>query len=202
MDLYKILGVDKKASNDEIKKAYHKKSKECHPDIHPDKAGEFEELNEAYNILMDEESRGEYDRGGFQAVTGKQNQLLKRVLAIFEEVINFHGFVPDHSDLFSMMQSNINEKDIKMNRDIETYNNEIKNIKSIQGRIKNADMLVSYLDNHIDDYTDRIRLINREIEYLKEALEFIKDFKYDFDEDTDWDAPRLEYADGGIDGEL
>ena len=66
-DPYKALGVDRKASDEEIKKAYRKLARKYHPDTNPDDAsaeGRFKEIQEAYSILSDAEKRREYDSGG------------------------------------------------------------------------------------------------------------------------------------------
>ena len=69
-DYYEVLGVQKGASAEEIKKAFRKLTKENHPDLHPgDKACEerFKEANEAYEVLSDEEKRKKYDQFGHAA---------------------------------------------------------------------------------------------------------------------------------------
>lgn len=66
-DYYKILGVERKASADEIKRAYRKLAMQHHPDRNPgDKAAEekFKEINEAYQVLNDPEKRARYDQLG------------------------------------------------------------------------------------------------------------------------------------------
>jgi molecular chaperone DnaJ len=69
-DLYKILGVDRKATPDEIKKAYRKLARRYHPDANQgDKDAEtrFKEISAAYDVLGDPEKRKQYDRGGLGA---------------------------------------------------------------------------------------------------------------------------------------
>lgn len=63
-DYYKILGVDKKASKDEIKKAFRKLAHEYHPDKKGGSEAKFKELNEAYGVLSDDQKRAQYDTYG------------------------------------------------------------------------------------------------------------------------------------------
>lgn len=69
-DYYEVLGLKKGASEEEIKKAYRKLAKECHPDLHAGDAGcetKFKELNEAAQVLSDPEKRAKYDQFGHAA---------------------------------------------------------------------------------------------------------------------------------------
>lgn len=63
-DYYEILGVQKTATKDDIKKAFHKLAHKYHPDKKGGDESKFKEINEAYNILSDEKKRAEYDTYG------------------------------------------------------------------------------------------------------------------------------------------
>lgn len=72
-DFYKTLGVDKSASQDEIKKAYRKLALKFHPDQNkdnPEAEAKFKEVSEAYEVLKDEQKRAAYDQYGAAAFDG------------------------------------------------------------------------------------------------------------------------------------
>ena len=77
VDYYKILGVDKTIPQKDVKKAYLKRAKQFHPDLHPDdpKAqAKFQALQEAYNVINDPEKRKKYDQYGEQWKQAEQFQ--------------------------------------------------------------------------------------------------------------------------------
>ena len=73
-DYYEVLGVEKNATDEEIKKAYRKMAKKYHPDANPDNKQEaeakFKEVNEAYETLSDSQKRQMYDQFGHNGPQG------------------------------------------------------------------------------------------------------------------------------------
>lgn len=104
-DYYEVLGLDKKASKDEIKKAFHKLAHKYHPDKKDGDADKFKEVSEAYSVLSDEKKRAEYDSygrvfgsagggaGGFGGAGFDFSQ--------FQDAFQGGGFGFDMGDIFS-----------------------------------------------------------------------------------------------------
>ncbi len=107
-DYYDLLGVEKTATQDEIKKAFRKKAKQFHPDANRDnpKAAEekFKEVNEAYNVLSDEGKRKQYDQFGsnFENMGGGFNGANYGGFN-YSDFSNMNGFDIDLEDILGSM---------------------------------------------------------------------------------------------------
>jgi molecular chaperone DnaJ len=104
-DYYETLGVPRKASVDEIRKAYRKLARKHHPDLNPgDKSSEerFKNVQEAYDILSDSKKRQMYDQHGFYSDSGFAGGAAPGGGAGPQPGMDFNGF--DFSDYFSGAQ--------------------------------------------------------------------------------------------------
>lgn len=112
IDYYKVLGVDKKASEKEIKAAYRKLARKHHPDLNPNDESakkKFQEINEANMVLTDPEKRKQYDQYGKdwkhadQYEKAKQNQSSSGSRSYSRQDFSDMGMDDDLSDFFKSM---------------------------------------------------------------------------------------------------
>lgn len=105
-DYYKVLGVEKKATEDEIKRAYRKLARKYHPDVskEPEAEKRMKEVNEAYEVLKDPEKRAAYDQLGTRFQAGQEFRPPPDWDAGFEFSRGFsEAEAADFSDFFSAL---------------------------------------------------------------------------------------------------
>jgi molecular chaperone DnaJ len=97
-DYYEVLGLQRNATDDDIKAAFRKLARQYHPDVskEPDAENKFKEVNEAYGVLSDSEKRARYDRFGKEGLGGMGSGGFHDYSAdfgdIFEEILGGFGF--------------------------------------------------------------------------------------------------------------
>ena len=105
-DYYEVLGVERGASQDEIKKAFRKLAFQYHPDRNkePDAEEKFKEISEAYAILSDPEKKAQYDRFGHAGISGRYSYEDIFRGTNFQDIFREFGF---GDDLFSRIFSSL-----------------------------------------------------------------------------------------------
>ncbi|MFL5774377.1 MAG: DnaJ domain-containing protein, partial [Flavisolibacter sp.] len=94
VDYYQVLGVNKKASADDIRKAYRKLARKHHPDLNPDDKEahkKFQQINEANEVLSDPEKRKKYDQYGKDWKHSEQFEQAKQQRASSASEHDFSG---------------------------------------------------------------------------------------------------------------
>ncbi len=134
-DYYKILGVDRNASQEEIKKAFRKLARKYHPDIAGKESEEkFKEINEAFQVLGDPQKRAQYDQFGSSAFDSKDFSFK---WPNFEDLFKDFGF-GDIFDIFSDFK-NYNKRGPEKGADLK-YDLEISLEEAFFGAEKNIEV--------------------------------------------------------------
>ena len=148
-DYFKILGISRNATDQEIKSAFRKLARQFHPDLHPhdQKAElEFKEINEAYEILSDEAKKKSYEQHlsyWFKKRAGKSRDFSSENNDNqFDEYLNFDDFLSDligrfsevGQDIYSNISSDKNAQSLKLDAE---FNLQISFLEALNGTKKN-----------------------------------------------------------------
>lgn len=122
-DYYKILGVEKNASQEDIKKAYYSLAHQYHPDKKGGDEAKFKEINEAYQTLSDKDKRSQYDQFGTTFNNGTQQGGFNQNIN-WEDIMGNMGGFGNIEDIFDMFGGGFGmggkkQKDIRRGKNLE-----------------------------------------------------------------------------------
>lgn len=128
---YNVLGIDRTADPKTIRRAYRRRAKECHPDV-GGSAAEFEAVNEAQLVLLDERRRAQFDRTGHYDDLEPDNEQAK-ILEMLSIVIDMalgiaqrRGQSPEHTDFIALMRTSISDGKAKHREEAATFREALK----------------------------------------------------------------------------
>jgi len=194
-DLYETLGVDKGATQAEIKKSYWKKAM----DNHPDKGGNqtlFTEISQAYAIISDPIKREYYDKHG-KGPEDNSDKIINSLVKLFYEAVESLSKNNQYryEDIINLMVKSINAEKMKRAHDISNLKDQIIVFKNIKTRLtrkgKEPNLFALTLDGQLSAINDRIRATEDVINIGNEMKKILKDYKYRIDEKQ----PQQQFAD-------
>lgn len=179
-DFYEILGVEKDATLEEIKRQYRKLSKKHHPDKGGD-AEIFAEITEAYQVLSDTEKRAAYDRGEYVSNERNPEDLARmRLAALFDRAISNTFFEEaKRRDIISDLKGALKKTKKTAENDVKALRERIKVLGEISKRLSGKDDLLNQVvDNNKRVAHQAIEGTKSEIERLKLLIELCDDYNY------------------------
>lgn len=207
MNLYRLLGVAKDATAEQVKKAYRSKAKKLHPDRGGDEE-QFHRVHVAYEVLIDPDRRRRYDETGEYDESPTPEQFIKPEVktllfqclseAMFPQTMM--GPPPD----VSPKRTNLVNKMINLlDQGLRNKREEVKELKHRRKKLEEAvgrfttDEEVNLLDGMVKHYIDSIdntlKRLEVELAGIKETMEYVRKYKYRTDA---YVGPKFEVKDG------
>jgi len=182
-DLYKILGIDKTAQKDDIKKAYRLLAIKNHPDKGGD-AEQFKKIVFAYSILSDPEKRKKYDSGdnNFDNVRTIKDEAQNGLLGLFHRMLqNVDEF--NSKSMIEAMNLAINNVILQCKAENKKSKKQIKqltkNLKRIIRKDKNPNVFESLTASIIKSQKENRIKVARNLKIAKESLRILKEYEED-----------------------
>jgi curved DNA-binding protein CbpA len=180
-DLYEELGVEKDASEEDIKKAYRRRSKETHPDA-GGSADEFRALQRAYNVLADQEKRSRYDRGESPETidgTSPDAAAIEIIRAIFLDVAS--SVDDPYTSPLEEIRKRIDAKQQQGRDLIAKQRRTIARLEKAKGKLKakgEENFLTPALDREIENVNGAISRIEGELRIGDRVKEILQGYEY------------------------
>lgn len=184
-NIYEYFDINKKASQDEIKKAFKKKAKKTHPDLNGNRE-EFEKANKYYKVLLNPNLRKRYDETGSIDENKKKSAPYYILITLFNGLLSAPGIDYKKHDLIDAMKYSLNEN-IKKKRDlIIDLKKEIDKFILISNKFSSTNkdnIFKNVLDEKIKYNKIQIEGHEIDIHNAGKALEILNDYSYEYEND-------------------
>lgn len=187
IDLYKILGVARDATTEQIKRMFRKLSKRWHPDMQGGNAEKFQEIEEAYRVLSNEEERAFYDSTGKpreQRDAPNDNAALYAMIdSLLMDAIQNIGS-PTADNLIDFMRKELKASIANTHKRSQGGAKVIERMHVVAKRIKSKgekNVLRALVLSQIQEIEGRLKGAADSIELQKAALAWLDDYEYDVD---------------------
>ncbi len=181
--LYDTIGVNKGASQEEIKKAFREKAKETHPDTENGNTMAMVELNKAYKVLSDADKRKRYDETGQdspeQSFEVRFKSLIKEVFIL---VIDDTKSI-DNVDIIKSFNSQLNAilDGFKSQHKDHLFKKEKYEKVKLRLKSKDDNSINEVIDTQIEMCNNNLGMLNTNIDFIRKSKEVLKKYYYDFD---------------------
>lgn len=181
---YKILGVERNATADEIKKAYKGLAQKHHPDKSNGDEERFKEINLAYDILYDAKKREEYDRtGDVKKATSITNQAINLFMNTFVARLAGTSHLLGSANPFDQVRNDITRYRNESKNSIPDIKNRKERLEKRYSKVKNINDHLNLIKNWVIDAMAsldmEIEKKKEQIEVSDEALKFCDKYQYD-----------------------
>lgn len=178
MDLYEILGVDRTATQEEVKSAWRKKAAKLHPDRNPDTDTtlEFQKLQQAYSVLSDGIKRANYDMYG---VAVKPPDIVEEaIVRVFLDLMRVNGYAKQN--YVAMVKESLTGAIAAVRHDIHCLLVREINIGHLIDYIRGCEELIKELELEKEYCRGQVLELNESLETMNKAMARLKDITYNF----------------------
>lgn len=175
MDLYKLLGVDKKADKATIKKAFKSKSSKAHPDRKGGDSKVMAELNAAYDVLSDDAKRKRYDASGDTSIPKNPRQMAEQgimvlLMAVLQGDDEFNG------DIIAHLKKRVDANSANIQQGINQARKRIAKMERMLKRLSGP-LVASLIEEQVQTCKAAIERGEEQLETDRLVLELLAEYK-------------------------
>lgn len=182
-NLYDILGVDKDATDEEIKAAYRNKAKKNHTDVGGDN-DKMVAITKAYSVLKDPKKKEHYDNTGQEQLDGFDKRFRAFIQEIFIKIVETDTVDVEHMDLIDLFKQNLGGM---LSNGQNLLNKTERNLKKMRSALERVtaekdSAILEVMNGNVQRLEKEINLIELDIEFVEDCLEVLNSYHYKFDQ--------------------